>query len=65
MKLSEICFLNEVLSRHRESGGKVEMISEDWDFIQMQAALMINSEVSGIPAQHLNKKKTGKPLHFQ
>lgn len=39
MKISEICFLNEVLTKHRESGGKIEMILEDWEFIQMQCAL--------------------------
>ncbi|CAL8106654.1 unnamed protein product [Orchesella dallaii] len=60
MKLSEICFLNEVLTKHRESGAKVEMIAEDWDFIQMQCALVINSEMSGLPAQHMGKKKTGR-----
>jgi DNA-directed RNA polymerase III subunit RPC1 len=60
MKLSEICFLNEVLTKHRESGGKVEMILEDWDFIQMQCALVINSELSGLPAQAMAKKKTGR-----
>lgn len=59
MKLTEICFLNEVLSNHRESGGKIEMILEDWDFIQMQCALVINSEMSGLPVQ-MGKKKTGR-----
>ncbi len=59
MKISEICFLNEVLTKHRECGGKIEMILEDWDFIQMQCALVINSEMSGMPVQ-LGKKKTGR-----
>lgn len=59
MKLSEICFLNEVLTKHRESGAKVEMIAEDWEFIQTQCALVVNSEMSGVPAS-MGKKKTGR-----
>jgi len=59
MKISEICFLNEVLIKHRESGGKIEMILEDWDFIQMQCALVINSELS-LPTQQMVKKKSGR-----
>lgn len=39
MKLTEICFLNEVLTNHRESGAPVDRILEDWEFIQMQCAL--------------------------
>lgn len=58
MKLSEICFLNEVLTKHRESGAKVEMIAEDWDFIQTQCAQVINSEMSGMPV--MGKKKSGR-----
>jgi DNA-directed RNA polymerase III subunit RPC1 len=60
MKISEICFLNEVLEKHRDSGGKIEMIAEDWEFIQTQCALVINSEMSGVPAQHMGKKKSGR-----
>jgi DNA-directed RNA polymerase III subunit RPC1 len=60
MKISEICFLNEVLAKHRESGGKIEMILEDWEFIQMQCALVINSEMSGLPVQMGGKKKSGR-----
>lgn len=60
MKLSEICFLNEVIEKHRESGAKVEMIAEDWDFIQTQCALVVNSEVSGLPSLHVGKKKGGR-----
>ena len=60
MKIREICFLNEVLEKHREAGGKGGMIAEDWELIQTQCALVINSEMSGIPAQHIGKKKTGR-----
>lgn len=61
MKISEICFLNEVLVKHRDAGGKVELVAEDWDFIQTQCALVINSEVSGgVNSHQIGKKKTGR-----
>lgn len=31
------------------SGGKIELIQEDWDFLQLHVALYFNSEVPGIP----------------
>ena len=83
MKLTEIIFLNDVITKHRATGAKIQMImvrpcsydydsfpallvdkwsihylrstlccsefQEDWDFLQLQCALYINSEVSGIP----------------
>lgn len=49
MKLTEIIFLNGVIVGHRSSGAKVQMIMEDWDYLQLQCALYINSELSGIP----------------
>ena len=49
MKLTEIIFLNDVIMKHRASGGKMHMIMEDWDFLQLQVALLYNSDFSGIP----------------
>ena len=49
MKLTEIIFLNDVIVRHRATGAKMQMIMEDWDFLQLQVALLYNSETSGIP----------------
>ena len=59
MKLTEICFLNDVLAKHRKDGGKVEMFVDYWDCIQQQCALLINSEMS-VPNQNLSKKKAGR-----
>ena len=56
MKLTEIVFLNDVIVKHRNSGAKVQMMSEDWDFLQLQCALYINSELSGIPLNMQPKK---------
>lgn len=56
MKLTEIIFLNDVINKHRATGAKVQMIMEDWDFLQLQCALYINSEMSGIPLSMQPKK---------
>ncbi|XP_068111539.1 DNA-directed RNA polymerase III subunit RPC1 isoform X3 [Hyperolius riggenbachi] len=58
MKLTEIIFLNDVIKKHRMSGAKTQMIIEDWDFLQLQCALYINSELSGIPMNMAPKKWT-------
>lgn len=58
VKLTEIVFLNDVISKHRANGAKVQMINEDWDYLQLQCALYINSELSGIPLQMQPKKST-------
>uniref|UniRef100_A0A8C4WZI4 DNA-directed RNA polymerase subunit n=1 Tax=Eptatretus burgeri TaxID=7764 RepID=A0A8C4WZI4_EPTBU len=58
MKLTEILFLNDVIVKHRSSGAKTQMIMEDWDFLQLQVALYINSELSGIPLNMAPKKWT-------
>lgn len=56
MKLTEIVFLNDVIVKHRLSGAKSQMIMEDWDFLQLQCALYVNSELSGIPLNMQPKK---------
>lgn len=49
--------LNFIL-QHRMTGAKTQMIMEDWDFLQLQCALYINSELSGIPLNMAPKKWT-------
>ncbi|CAB4015852.1 DNA-directed RNA polymerase III subunit RPC1 [Paramuricea clavata] len=58
MKLTEIIFLNDVIRKHRSGGAKIQMIIEDWDFLQLQCALYINSETTGIPLSMQPKKAT-------
>ncbi|XP_072037718.1 LOW QUALITY PROTEIN: DNA-directed RNA polymerase III subunit RPC1-like [Amphiura filiformis] len=58
VKLTEIIFLNNVIQKHRQAGAKMSMIMEDWDFLQLQCALYINSETSGIPLNMQPKKPT-------
>ncbi|XP_034186947.1 DNA-directed RNA polymerase III subunit RPC1 [Osmia lignaria lignaria] len=61
MKLSEIVFINDVIQKHRQSGAKVQMYNEDWEFLQLHCALYINSEMSGIPL-NMQPKKSGRGL---
>lgn len=49
MKQSEILLINDVINKHMSTGGKMELIQEDWDFLQLHVSLYFNSEVSGIP----------------
>lgn len=49
MKQSEIIFMNDVIKKHKQSGASVTMYQEGWDFLQLQTALYINSELSGVP----------------
>ncbi|KDR18934.1 DNA-directed RNA polymerase III subunit RPC1 isoform X1 [Zootermopsis nevadensis] len=61
MKLSEIVFINDVIMKHRQSGAKVQMINEDWDFLQLHCALYMNSETPGIPL-NMQPKKSSRGL---
>ena len=56
MKLTEILFLNNLIIKHRATGYKAQQIQENWDYLQMVCALMINSQLSGIPADRAPKK---------
>lgn len=56
MKQSEIIFINDVIKKHKLSGASVNMYQEGWDFLQLQTALYINSELSGIPLAMMPKK---------
>ncbi|XP_044732601.1 DNA-directed RNA polymerase III subunit RPC1 isoform X2 [Chrysoperla carnea] len=61
MKQSEIVFINDVIRKHKLSGASITMFQEGWDFLQLQTALYINSELSGIP-QAMMPKKPGRGL---
>lgn len=57
MKQSEILLINDVINKHMSTGGKMELIQEDWDFLQLHVSLYFNSEVSGIPLAMLVSHK--------
>jgi DNA-directed RNA polymerase III subunit RPC1 len=58
MKLTEIVFLNDVIVKHRLIGANSSLILEAWDFLQLQSALYINGELSGIPLNMQPKKSS-------
>lgn len=61
MKLSEILLINDTIQRHRHMGMKIQMYTEDWEYLQLHCALFINSEMSGIPL-NMQPKKNGRGL---
>uniref|UniRef100_A0A1I7YDZ2 DNA-directed RNA polymerase n=1 Tax=Steinernema glaseri TaxID=37863 RepID=A0A1I7YDZ2_9BILA len=58
MKLTEIMLINDVLKKHKRDGAPIKTINETWDHLQVQCALYINSELSGIPPELQPKKFT-------
>ncbi|ORZ16350.1 hypothetical protein BCR42DRAFT_414870 [Absidia repens] len=55
-KLTEIIFTNAIIRAGLERGVTVMNLMEQWEFLQLAAALYINSELAGVPQQG-----TGKP----
>lgn len=49
VKLQEIVEMNNALKLALEKGATMKMIAEDWDFLQIQVALLINGESPGVP----------------
>src|SRR4051812_2857967 len=56
VKLTEIMLLNETIRKRRQEGAKMQLIEETWDILQIQCALYINSEISGVPLSMQTKK---------
>jgi len=59
MKLVQIFETNNVLKTSFERGLAVNNMMENWEFLQIQCALYINSELPGIASQY---QSPGKPL---
>ena len=56
MKLQEIIEMNNALKMALHMGAAMKMVAEDWDFLQVQVALLINDETPGIPRQMMGPK---------
>lgn len=56
--LSETNLMVEVIEKRRTTGAIPPLVIEAWDFLQLEIALYINSETSGIPIQMKPKKAT-------
>ncbi|KAF5838068.1 hypothetical protein DUNSADRAFT_3438 [Dunaliella salina] len=59
MKLMQIVEVNGVLRQGLEKGLPITNLMENWDFLQTQCAMLINSDMPGVPPQH---QTTGRPL---
>lgn len=51
IKLQEIIEMNNALKLALDKGATIKMVTEDWEFLQIQVALFINGETPGIPRQ--------------
>ena len=58
MKLIQIIEVNNVLRQGLEKGLAINNLMENWDFLQIQCAMYINSELPGLSAQY---QGPGKP----
>ena len=59
MKLMQIIEVNNVLRQGIEKGQPVVNLMENWDYLQVQAAMLINSDLPGLPLQY---QQPGRPL---
>ena len=59
MKLMQIIEVNNVLRQGLEKGLAITNLMENWDFLQIQCAMYINSELPGLSLQY---QGPGKPL---
>ena len=49
IKLMEIVHINNIIKTAMDRGAQIQAIMEDWDFLQLQCAMYINSELPGVP----------------
>ncbi|RKP18443.1 beta and beta-prime subunits of DNA dependent RNA-polymerase [Rozella allomycis CSF55] len=49
MKLTEIVYTNQIIADGLKEGNPVNSMMEDWEFLQIQCALLINSQQPGLP----------------
>lgn len=59
MKLMQIIEMNNILRQGLEKGLAIANLMENWDFLQVQCAMYINSELPGLPLAY---QGPGKPL---
>eukprot|EP00301_Raphidiophrys_heterophryoidea_P004750 c12041_g1_i1.p1 GENE.c12041_g1_i1~~c12041_g1_i1.p1 ORF type:complete len:1414 (+),score=363.96 c12041_g1_i1:42-4244(+) len=61
-KLTEIIRVNNTLRAAMEKGAAVGIVFENYDFLQLQTALLINSDISGLPFAMQSVAKEGRSL---
>jgi len=55
IKLSEIIHINNIIRNALEKGAPISTVMEDWDFLQIQVAMYVNSQVPGLPSTYDRK----------
>ena len=58
-KLSDMVQMNSLIQDGLRSGAATSQIMEQWDFLQLQAAMYINSDVPGLQQQSAGKQIRG------
>lgn len=58
IKLAEIIYTNDVLRNGIEKGNPLAMIQEDWNYLQLQVSLFINSDLPGYNKAESNLAST-------
>ncbi|KAI8370510.1 uncharacterized protein BYT42DRAFT_502192 [Radiomyces spectabilis] len=58
-KLTEIIFTNAIIRAGLERGVTVMNLMEQWEFLQLAAAMYINSELPGVPNANMGKPGRG------
>jgi DNA-directed RNA polymerase III subunit RPC1 len=51
---------NSIIRNALEKGAKMDLLMEQWDFLQSQCACFINSDLPGLPSQL--HQAPGKPV---
>ncbi|KAI8580455.1 hypothetical protein K450DRAFT_237114 [Umbelopsis ramanniana AG] len=58
-KLTEIVFTNAIIRAGLEKGITIMNLMEQWEFLQLTAAMYINSELPGVPSANMGKPSRG------
>lgn len=58
-KLSDIVYISHLIKEGLKKGQPVSTIMEQWDFLQLQVAMYINSDVPGLQSPGFNKTMRG------
>jgi len=61
MSLTKIIIANESIRKYRVIGAMVYQLMENWERLQLYVALMINSEITGVPL-NLRSEMPSKPI---
>jgi DNA-directed RNA polymerase III subunit RPC1 len=58
-KIGDICHLSSIIRAGLAKGFPLQVLMEQWDFMQLQIAMYINSDVPGLKQQGLQKTMRG------